>query len=243
MNDNKTINGELYKNFICSSASTALAEILTLPTCTIKTNYQTSSNATIREVIKMIYSWGGIKSFYSASLPSIGGQILSTSSKYTIYRYLDSNDEYPIKNKMINGMTSGVLSTLMTHPVDCVKIHWQENNKVWPLLKSEGIKKLYQGYSKSFSKVIVSSSLFYLLYDTIKNKISNPIISSGISAIISTFIMHPLDYLKVRHISGKTLYTGWNPINYYKGLSINMLRIVPHFIITMTSIEYMKKII
>jgi len=53
--------------------------------------------------------------------------------------------------------------------------------------------------------------------------------------------MHPVDYLKTRHMAGLNLYSGWNPLIYYRGLSINLMRIVPHFMITMGVIEWMKE--
>ena len=65
----------------------------------------------------------------------------------------------------------------------------------------------------------------------------NAISASFMSAIISTTIMHPIDYLKTRHIYGLPLYSGFNPFNYYKGLALNLARIVPHFVITMTTID------
>ena len=39
-----------------------------------------------------MYKNNGIKIFYSASAPAILSQIVSTSSKYSIYRYLDCNN-------------------------------------------------------------------------------------------------------------------------------------------------------
>jgi len=53
--------------------------------------------------------------------------------------------------------------------------------------------------------------------------------------------MHPVDYLKTRHMAGLKLYDGWDPRVYYRGLSINLLRIVPHFVVTMVVIEKLKE--
>lgn len=228
------------KNILYSSSATAIAELLTLPICTIKTNFQNvqdmKSNPSIIGITRDIYKRGGIKPFYAASFPAIGGQIFSTTSKYTLYRYLDSNTDYPIKNKFLNGMTAGLISSLFTHPMDVFKVHLQMNQKI------EGINMIYRGYSKTFTKIAISSSLFFPVYDNIKAKIDNPYLSAGCSGVIACVIMHPVDYLKTRHMSGLSLYAGWNPLIYYRGLSINLLRIVPHFVITMGVIESMKKI-
>ena len=233
MNDNLS-------NIINSSIATAFAEFITLPICTIKTNYQNVYNmkdkVRIMNISKNIYNMYGIKGFYRASYPAISGQIFSTMSKYTLYRYFDNSQTYPIKNKFINGMTAGIISSIVTHPLDVIKVNMQMNKNL-----VINFKNIYRGYSKTFLKISVSSSIFFPLYDTIKQKINNPLIASSTSALVATIIMHPIDYLKTRHMSGMPLYNGYNPITYYRGLSINLLRIIPHFVITMQIIELINK--
>lgn len=228
-----------YKNIIYSSSATAVAEFLTLPICTIKTNFQNIHDMRVKPsilgVVRDIYSRGGIKPFYAASFPAIGGQIFSTTSKYTLYRYLDSNPDNFIKNKFLNGLTAGVISSIFTHPMDVIKVHIQMDKKDW-------MKNLYRGYSKTFVKIAISSSIFFPLYDTIKARVDNPYLSAGCSGVTACVLMHPIDYLKTRHMAGLSLYEGWNPLIYYRGLSINLLRIVPHFMITMGVIEGMGKL-
>lgn len=228
-------------NFYSSLIGTGIAEIITLPICTLKTNFQNSNHQSIKELTKKIYLKHGIKAFYNASFPAIAGQMISTSTKYTIYKYLTSNEKNPIKNRFVNGMIGGITSSLMTHPLDVIKVHLQMNYNFTSELKKEGFKLFYRGYSKTFTKIAISSSCFFPIYDTIFDKIPNPLISSTVSGFISAIIMHPVDYLKTRHMSGKPLYQGYNPLVYYKGLTLNLLRIVPHFIITMTTIEYLKE--
>lgn len=233
MNDNLS-------NIINSSIATAFAEFITLPICTIKTNYQNVYNmkdkVRIMNISKNIYNMYGIKGFYRASYPAISGQIFSTMSKYTLYRYFDNSQTYPIKNKFLNGMTAGIISSIVTHPLDVIKVNMQMNKNL-----IMNFKNIYRGYSKTFLKISVSSSIFFPLYDTIKQKINNPLIASSTSALVATIIMHPIDYLKTRHMSGMPLYDGCNPITYYRGLSINLLRIIPHFVITMQIIELLNK--
>ena len=98
----------------------------------------------------------GIKSFYKASFPAIFSQIFSTSSKYVLYRYIDNNQF--TTNKFLNGMIAGITSSLFTHPMDIVKIHMQMNKKFIPELKKIGPTIFYRGYSKSFTKIMLSSS-------------------------------------------------------------------------------------
>ena len=228
-------------NILSAAFGTTIAEIITLPICTIKTNYQNTNSNSIYNTMQQIYIRGGIKAFYNASIPAIFGQVFSTTSKYTIYRYLDDNTNYPIKNKFVNGMTSGVIASIITHPLDVIKIHIQMNESIYNQFQKNGIILLYRGYSKTFIKIASSSSIFFPIYDTLQKRIDNASISSMISGFIATLVMQPLDYLKTRHMAGLPLYNGYNILRYYKGLTLNMMRIVPHFVITMNIIEHLKK--
>lgn len=229
MNQNK-------KNLIISALSASVAELITLPICTIKTNYQNTESKSIKTTVQSMYNQYGVRGFYKASIPSIAGQALSTSSKYTLYRYFETQNGW-IKNKVFNAVLAGIISSFMTHPLDTIKVHKQMNT---PILRSVIANPfiLYRGYSKTFSKILVSSSLFMPLYDTL-NQYNNPMLASFGSAVISTTIMHPIDFLKTRHIYGLPLYVGINPLYYYKGIGLNLARIVPHFTIMMTFISYL----
>lgn len=233
------MNSNTTKNIGASAIATTIAEIITLPICTIKTNYQNTSSQSITNLVKKMYYQNGIKVFYAASPAAILSQVISTSTKYTLYQLLeDQNFKY--SNKIFNGMASGIISSLITHPLDCIKIHLQMSTPFIPELRKNGFGLFYRGYSKTFSKVCVASSLFFPIYDYANNIFHNSFYASVSSSIISTTIMHPIDYLKTRHIYGLPLYQGWNPMIYYKGLVLNLARIVPHFVIVMTTIDFLK---
>ena len=228
------------QNIINSAIATATAEILTLPICTIKTNYQNTDGRTIYSTCQTIYRRNGVSGFYNASFPAIASQIISTSSKYFFYKYLEG-ENYRYSNKILNGMMSGIMSSLITHPIDTVKIHYQMDKPLLPEIRRHGIRLFYRGYSKSFGKACLGSSLFFPIYDYINNQIHTPVVASLLSAIISTTIIQPMDYLKTRHIYGLPLYQGFKFGVYYKGLSLNLMRIVPHFMIVMTTIDYLQR--
>lgn len=237
-------------NVMASSAATALAEFTTLPVCTIKTNFQnqcSKSSLSIPQTIKKIYNLSGIKGFYAASPAAIASQVISTSSKYVLYRYFeDKNMKY--SNKLLNGLISGVITSLFTHPLDCIKIYMQMGSSQKKRsfindLKEFGPKLFYRGYDKTLFKTCVGSSLFFPLYDTINTYTDSYFLASLMSAIISTTAVQIFDYLKTRHIYGLPLYQGLNPKTYYKGYTLNLMRVVPHFMIVMISIEHFKKLI
>ena len=68
-------NNKIFRNIVYSSLATSIAELATLPICTIKTNYQNTHSNSIINTAKSIYSRGGIKPFYAASVPAIFGQV------------------------------------------------------------------------------------------------------------------------------------------------------------------------
>lgn len=236
-------------NIIASSTATVVAEIATLPICTIKTNYQNSQEKRIRYVTTDIYRKYGIRGFYSASIWSISSQTVSTAAKYFWYRFLLEH----IPNKFVAGCASGILGSLFSHPFDVLKMHAQTHTKFIPEFKKYGPQLFYRGYSKTFSKYAIGSTLYFPLFDTFndlfknKLKIESPTLSAMASSIttatMATTIMQPIDYMKTRHVMGNTynhLQKG-NIIQaikpYYKGLSLNLFRVVPHFCITMTVID------
>ena len=60
------------------------------------------------------------------------------------------------------------------------------------------------------------------------------------TSLIITPIRHPVDLLKRRRMAGEALWLGFNPINYYRGLIINLVRVTPHFTVTMSMISLVK---
>lgn len=242
----KTTN---FINLLCAVPAVAIAELVTLPICTIKTNFQNTTHTTLWQTIKHIYAYGGWKAFFRASYPAVLSQTFSTSSKYVSYRYISSLNllgDNPICNSILSSILSGIGSSLVTHPMDFIKIHYQmcekQNETVWKKIVDSRGKSLYNGYSKTFGKVVLGSILFFPMFDYFHTKTSNAVLSSALTAILATIIIHPVDFLKTRQIYGLDIFRGVTSMTtyYYKGLTANMARIVPHFIITMSLVEYFR---
>ncbi len=227
------------ENLIYSSVGTLVAEFATLPICTIKTHYQNTHSNSIFDTVKSVYNMYGIKAFYAASFPAMFGQVVSTSSKYTIYRQLCDGDD-PASKKIMSGVGAGLISSLITHPLDIIKVQWQLQKSVMNEIRQHGKMVFYRGYTKTISKILISSSLFFPIYDTVNTYVNNPVYASLLSSTISTIIMQPIDYLKTRHLAGMSLYSS-DLRTYYKGLSLNLLRVVPHFTIVMSVIDLLQR--
>lgn len=227
---------KMLSDFINSSFATTLAEICTLPICTTKTNFQNGNHSNIRLTILSIYNTRGIKGFYKASFPSVSGQVLSTASKYTVFKKLNEINNSHWSMKYLNGILCGLSVSLITHPLDAIKVHMQMDTK--ELIKKFSFKFFYSGYKWSFIKTCISGPLFFPLCDFCKEETGSIFYGSMTASVIATTIMQPVDYFKTRSLYGNDITFNFKLC--FKGLSLNLMRVVPHFIIVMTTIEYLK---
>jgi hypothetical protein len=216
----------------CIGAS--VAELATLPICTVKTFYQSRNSISYSEAIKEIYKKNGILGFYRASLPAISAQIFTSAYKITVFNYLRSrlplDKSQNIFYIMFIGLISSVTCLLFTHPLDYFRVSMQVMNKIQ-------IKDIYKGISPALMKSALGGILYLPLRQNLKNSYPNQ--ESWkiglISAIISTIVVHPFDFLKTFIMANKK-YVNLPFRNLYRGLPINLCRIVPHFVI-MTEIS------
>mgnify|MGYP000900356349 CR=1 FL=1 len=232
-------------NFLASSIGTAIAEVATIPLCTIKTNYQTNlSHTSFIGVTKNIYASRGIIGFYDATPSAIASQILSTATKYTFYSSIKNyrgTEQTNIMGNIFNGMLAGIFSSFFTHPFDVIKITNQQGHKFIPELKKHGVNLFYRGYSKSVSKSVLLTGSIFPVYDFYRTYVGNVFLSAICSSLTISIIIQPIDYIKVRHVAGLSWFQGFNVLDYYRGSHLNLLRSVPHFMITMYLTEEFKK--
>jgi hypothetical protein len=224
----------MYKDIYSSIIATGIAEIITLPICTIKTVFQTSNNISYIKIIKSIYLNKGIYGFYNASKPAVASQILSTSLKYSFYQKMKQiNNNNTFFGNIFNSVTANIFVSLITHPIDVIKI----NKQLYKDNIKYKIKDYYKGYKFALSKTIAGGIIFMPVYDLINNYFKNPLYAGFLTSVIGTITMHPLDLYKTRCIANNN-----NVVirNIFYGLSINLMRIVPHFTIMMTLIDYLK---
>lgn len=223
------------KYIVSMSTGAFVAEIVTLPICTIKTNYQNALHkVTIAQVTTNLWTNYGYRGFYNSTTIALSSQIFAVTSRYVLYRHINTK----VDNLMLSGLCSGILTSLVTHPLDVLKVHMQMNTTFITEYKKIGAKILYRGYSKTFSKYATGSMCFLPIRDIlIKHNIDNTY-ASLISAVTSTIITQPFDYLKVRQTYGiySNTYSLW-----FKGLSLNLCRVVPHFTIMMGVSDYVEK--
>ena len=226
-------------NLFPSIIGTLVAEIVTLPICTIKTVYQNNSKLNIRQTINLILINSGYRGFFQASVPAIISQMVSTSTKYTFYnkikeyRQTKSND---LLSNSMNGIIGGILGSIFAHPIDVWKNYSQRNEKFnWQKID---YKLYYQGYSASMYKNIVLYASLYPIYDFYKHKFNSIYISSIATTITVSFIIQPFDYYKTVKIAGNKFDFKLN--NLSRGFGLMLFRSIPHFLITMIIVEKLK---
>ena len=231
------MNNDIYKKITSSGCGTLLAELVTLPICTIKTVYQNNPKHTINDSIKFIYRSSGYKGFVQASKPAILAQMISTSSKYTIYEMIKNyrkTKSGDIINSSINGISSGILGSLLTHPLDVWKNYRQRNESLSnTLIANSKLKVFYRGYLGALGKNVTLYSLLFPINDFYKNKFDNNIfISAPLTTISISLFIQPFDNYKVVKMANNKFTKP------FRGLSLMLARSIPHFFITMYMTDY-----
>ena len=238
-------------DLIASVVAGLTSEFTVLPICTIQTVYQTQKNLNnsnrknVYHITKDLYRAYGIRAFYNASVSAITSQMISTGSKFTLYkiiqRYRMTNDN-DLANNIINGGMAGITSILFTQPFDVVKNYHQRQLSILSDIKKNPLI-IYRGATQSITKSTILIASLYPVNDYCKTYIKNPALAALATTFIVSPIIHPFDLLKRRAMANEKLWMGFNPINYYRGLLVNLIRTTPHFIVTMVTIDHVKKII
>lgn len=239
----------MQKDIVHSAAGTVAAEMLTQPICALKTNYQVAqvSASTLRGVARDMYARAGWRGFYAGCAPAVAGQVLATTSKYSLYRCFQrlasGSGSYPsVTTNVAAGVAAGIGGSLLTHPFEVAKILRQRQVPLREEFARSGARLLYRAYSKSLAKTCVGSALFLPMYDAFRAHVSSAALAGMWTAVIATTAMHPLDYLRVRQVSGLPVFVGWNPALYFRGLSVHLMRVVPHFAVTMAVIDLLRAV-
>jgi|LakMenE01Jun11ns_1017448.scaffolds.fasta_scaffold9859359_2 solute carrier family 25 S-adenosylmethionine transporter 26 len=224
-----------------------IAETITLPLLpisTIKITYQTTDSVTIPQTIKNVYKKFGYKGFFNAYSSTVLYHVVAATTKFTSYKTIKSirkTDSKDLLNNSINGMFGGLFGSIFTHPVDVIKNLQHRNINIKQDFKIHGFKGLYRGYSSTIFRTLLSYSFLYPLYDFYKYKFNDSPFVAPIALITSTMIVQPLDFIKTKMIAKQNYNFGLDIPKYYKGISLQLLRNVPRFWISMTFMEKINK--
>ncbi len=221
-----------FHKFKNSFLSTIIAESIMLPITTIKTVYQTTKNKSILHTTKNIYQQRGIKGFYRSAFPSILSQSISTSTKFMVYYSVVKCGGDNLFCNILSSLLAGIVACSVVHPINVIKQHQERGLSFIERLNVVGPKLFYRGYTKGLLLSILLT-LSFPVYDQCKKNIANTFLAAAVASIIITTLVQPIDLLKIRGIAAKRGY-----YRHYRGFHINLVRSVPHFVITMSFIEY-----
>lgn len=233
------------EHIISSGVGVVVAELATIPICTMKTNRVLHPEISAYNIFKNILKRDGFFGFYSASMPAVFSQIISTTSKYTFYKLIQKErktDDANVVDNMLNGALGGVGGSLLSHPFDVMRTIKQNNQSI---IKEFKASIAYRGYSKSITKSFVLGGFSFPIFDFYKKKIDNIFIASILTTISSSFFIYPIEYMKIRHMAIGERMKFEFPFQkkYYTGFEMHMLRCVPHFSIMIITTEKIKHII
>lgn len=128
-------------NFLSGCIGASIAEIVTLPVCTVKTCYQSGNFRSYIETVRQIYQRGRILDFYRAS---ISAQIFTSAYKITVFNYLKSRILNEKSQNIYYLMTAGIISSitclLFTHPLDYFRVSLQVRRQIH-------LRDIYKGYN------------------------------------------------------------------------------------------------
>jgi len=249
------ISKETKKNIIASSIGAIIAELVTIPVCTLRTQYQTmvKHNYVAYDYIKDIYKCNVIKGFYNASWASSCSQVLSFTIKYTAYENIKkiknkNNPNAPtffIDNLLIS-ITSSWCASVFHHPFDVTRVHIQRNDNIKQLIKQKGIFRFFSAGYKVTLLNNTSKAIIFPLHDHYKQLLNqNQIqyttqIAPVLTSTTSILILYPLDYIRNRIISNLDWRHGLS-LQYYRGFTFGLTRNVIHFSILINIADLITK--
>jgi hypothetical protein len=214
------------RRFIRAACGTLIAETLTQPLCTIKTLYQTTPSATgWLPCARTLYRESGVWGFIRSSPLATCSQIIASSTKITCYLGLVDavGDQVP---KPALGAVAGALGGLFSHPLDVLRIQVQ---------RGDGLKfsaaRAYRGLRYTLQKNVLVASILFPTFSALKSRDHGTITSAVGASLLTTLIVHPVDLWKTQRVAGVALG------GLYRGFTLNLARVLPHFVLTMVVME------
>jgi hypothetical protein len=228
------------KNAIYYLIGSCTAEIVITPLHTIMTNYLVqTSNKSIQEISKKIYQKKSFFGFYEGVKYLLISRILGSSIRYGLYNqlkiYTDASNTDLLLN-MANSCISGCIGGMIVHPFDVIA-----NYKQRSVVVDYRIQSLFSGFLSTIVRNIILYSFLFSFYDYINHHTNSIMLACTTTSLITTTLLHPIDYIRTNIMTGKIKYNQINFSNLYRGYSINLLKNISHFLITMIVTEKLKK--
>ena len=191
---------EFYSGFISGVAQTIIGH----PLDTIIVYKQTGKN--INDIkFKNIYKGVQYPLFTSGLIAS-----LCFGINHNIYEYT--------QNHYVSGCITGLSTSIIISPIELYKIRSQKlkSNKINPFI----------GLKPTLIREAIASSIYFGLYNTLKDNNMPILLSGGIAGCISWVFSYPVDVIKTRIQSGEcnTIKQSIKMGNLWSGISLCLIR-------------------
>jgi len=235
---------------ITGALAGAAAEFLTLPIYSLK-NVMETSRQPLRVSLSNMIRQGGVLSFYNGWYWGISRQTVNIAARYGFYKKTEQEVSKHLGHslplwvvRLASGAASGLPTALLTHPLDnfCITAQLRAENRnrltIFERWAFEGWLFPFKGLSAAFFRNFMVGALVFPLNETYRGAevgwgeqkmIIPPYLSPVLASLSATMIIQPVDFVKTRKSQNLPAFVGWNPRSYYRGLSMNLLRVVPHF--------------
>ena len=147
-------------------------------------------------------------------------------------------------------MGAGNIASLIANPLFVMKVQMQTASQT--TLRSIGLRGLYSGFMATLLNN-VKLGIQFPFYDWLNRDLGYNVVTSAlISKGVSNSIMYPLDLVRVKqrkYLSSDTMVDILRGIHHhdgvrglYRGVLLYNYVSIPHFVIMMCGVEYLKKI-
>lgn len=227
----------------------------------------------VRQAWLRIYREEGFRAFWKGN-----GANVVRIFPYTAVQ-MAANDQYKrfaapdqesllVAQRLAAGASAGVTATLVTHPLDVVRLRMSLQGRaypgIWPtmskMVRTEGALSLYKGLSPAIVGIAPYAAITFSCYDLLKQQFyadreqSAPgnLAMGGLSGTVAATICYPLDTIRRRMQMAGTLYSGqmnaflkiWQReglLGFYCGYAANSLKIIPSSGIRFVTYEWCKQ--
>jgi len=131
-------------------------------------------------------------------------------------------DKSTIKN-FGYGYLAGMMGIVVSHPIDTLKTHYQQFNRLV-------FKNLYRGIIPPIIGVGLEKAVVFGVYESTIKYTQSDIISGGLAGLSASIVVTPFERLKILLQTGQDL-NGFKNINLFQGLSATLTRETPGFAI------------
>lgn len=244
-----TSSDNKYSDFYAGLISGIVSNTICNPFDVVRVNKQIGNKQNIYNL--SFLSRGLISGF--VAIPTYWSIYFDTYKKlkdYNSHKYLN----------ILNGYIASCIASTITCPLWMIRFKYQTSDKfsIFEFYKQNGIKSFYNGLLSTYlvnTSFIVQMPVYEKLKnnDGIKTIITNDtmriFIITSIAKTLAACVFYPLDTIRAVGRNNHNLSIinilnklNKNPLMYYSGISIYLLRSIPYHTSTFCTFEYIKNI-